>query len=60
MVQMKDGYVFLNLYMAKRVYIPHGSDESFSSCYYLLNLKMVYIPHGSDERKGDNARSNNL
>jgi len=36
--------------MKMKLYIPHGSDESYKNYKYFHNLFSLYIPHGSDER----------
>ena len=32
-----------------RIYIPHGSDETYTYVIPCLTHNYIYIPHGSDE-----------
>jgi len=51
MVQMKESEVMSVLSSLKKLYIPHGSDESSLSPHSSSSQFALYIPHGSDESK---------
>jgi len=43
-----------------KLYIPHGSDESYLSCRKDGISKQLYIPHGSDESDEEKTTNNVL